>query len=202
MCVCVYIWLYVGRWQGFVFTTSVLAVCACGFLHFTAASSTQPHCLCVFSLFHSVIVSIIKAVFAGRIVSRQRITASLNCWNWPARGSCVYAYARPCSGSDTASSLGLNSPEAPSQVGTSQVLTLHCYATLSSVIMSWCLTICYFSWVSARFHPDKKLVTAEDNKCTQRILHRNLAKRKINLSLQTIELKLQKISNTKCFFFY
>lgn len=89
MCVCVYIWLYVGRWQGFVFTTSVLAVCACGFLHFTAASSTQPHRSCVFSLFHSVIVSIIKAVFAGRILSRQRITGSLNCWNGPARGSCV-----------------------------------------------------------------------------------------------------------------
>lgn len=126
MCVCVYIWLYVGRWQGFVFTTSVLAVCACGFLHFTAASSTQPHRSCVFSLFHSVIVSIIKAVFAGRILSRQRITGSLNCWNGPASGSCVYAYARPCSGSDTASSLGLNSPEASSQVGTSQVLYLHC----------------------------------------------------------------------------
>lgn len=45
-----YICVYVGRWQSLVFTTSVLAVCVCGFLHFTAASSTQPHCSSFFSL--------------------------------------------------------------------------------------------------------------------------------------------------------
>lgn len=49
-CMHMYIWLYVGRWQIFVFTTSVLAVCVCGFLYFTAASSSQPHRSSVFSL--------------------------------------------------------------------------------------------------------------------------------------------------------
>lgn len=44
---CMY-FMYVGRWQSFVFTTSVLAVCVCGFLNFTAASSTQPRCPSVF----------------------------------------------------------------------------------------------------------------------------------------------------------
>lgn len=73
-CVYVYIWLYVGRWQSFVFTTSVLAVCVCGFLQFTAASSAQPHCSSVFSLPRSDIVNIIKALFTKWISAHQLVS--------------------------------------------------------------------------------------------------------------------------------
>lgn len=65
----VHIWLHVGRWQNSVHTTSVLAVCACGFLHLTAASSTQPHRSSVFSVCLSDIVNIITACFTGWVLS-------------------------------------------------------------------------------------------------------------------------------------